>query len=291
MTHGRRRTNRLVCFLCVLLRLINVGRLRQKLLAKVRGDKFAALIERILSDTRGIRTHVGDKAYRSFVAELYALIQALGNHHGAFHAETQLARGVLLELARGERRSCAAAPFLFLDRTHTPLRLAQSSCNLFRFFPIRNFGLLPLNSRETRIECGRLRRREVRINRPIFFLFERLDLAFALNDQTQGDRLYAASRESTANFVPQQWRYLVSDDAVEHAARLLRVHKIPVDLAGVLECRLHSFGSDLVEGHAMNGNSSTAFLHGLGFAEFLIQMRGNRLTFAIWIRREVNRIS
>src|SRR5690348_363740 len=168
MTECRGWTNCFVRFLRVLLRFVNVGRLRQKVLAKVRSDQFADLVERILRHTRGISTHVRDQAHRSFVTEFHAFIQALRKHHGALHAKTQLARGILLEFAGSEWRGRATAAFLLFYRTHAPLRLAQRASDPLGLFPIRNFGLLAANSGKARVESWRLR--EVRIDRPVFLL-------------------------------------------------------------------------------------------------------------------------
>ena len=90
-----------------------------------------------------------------------------------------------------------------------------------------------------RIERRRLRTCKMRVDRPVLLLDERLDLALALDDQAQSDSLYASGGKSTPNFVPQQRRNLVSDQAVQYAARLLRVDQVAIDIAGMIERFLH----------------------------------------------------
>ena len=55
---------------------------------------------------------------------------------------------------------------------------------------------------------------------------KRADLALALDDQPQRDGLHAAGGKSAPHLVPKQRRNLVSDQPVEHAARLLRLDQV-----------------------------------------------------------------
>src|SRR5205807_9778234 len=71
--------------------------------------------------------------------------------------------------------------------------------------------------------------RNHRVERPGLDRNELLDLLFALDNQPDRDRLNPASTQALADLLPQQWAQLVSDEAVDHAARLLRIHEILVD--------------------------------------------------------------
>ena len=64
-----------------------------------------------------------------------------------------------------------------------------------------------------------------------------LDLAFAVDDQLDRDRLHAPGREAAADFGPEQRRDLVAHQPVEDAARLLRVHAVHVDRVRVAPSR------------------------------------------------------
>ena len=60
---------------------------------------------------------------------------------------------------------------------------------------------------------------------------ERHPLALALDDEARRDRLHAAGREALHHLPPEDGRDLVAVEAVEDAARLLRVDEALVDLA------------------------------------------------------------
>ena len=165
------------------------------------------------------------------------------------------------------------------------MRLAQRAGDLFGLFPVWDFGLLSVNSRKASIECGRFRCREVRIDRPIFLLLERLDLAFTFDDQPKSNCLHTPSREATTHLVPQKRRNLITHNAVEDATRLLRVDKIPVNFPRMFESGFYCLGRDFIERHAVNGNSPTTLLLGLGIAQFLVQMGCDGLAFAVRVGR------
>ena len=89
----------------------------------------------------------------------------------------------------------------------------------------------------------------MRVDGPVFLLNERFDLALTLDDQAKSDGLYASGGEAAADFVPEQRRNLVADDAVEHAARLLGIDQVAIDRSRVLEGVLHGALGDFVERH------------------------------------------
>ena len=104
--------------------------------------------------------------------------------------------------------------------------------------------------------AGGLLAGEMRVDRPIFFFLERLDLAFALDDQAQSDSLHASGGKPAANFIPQQRRNLISDQTVEDAASLLRVDQILINRSRMLEGGLHGPLGDFVESNALNARRS-----------------------------------
>ncbi len=62
---------------------------------------------------------------------------------------------------------------------------------------------------------------------------EFLDFVLALHNQSHGHRLHAAGRKRRLDFLPQHRRELEAHDAVEHAAGLLCVDEVEVDVARV----------------------------------------------------------
>ncbi len=71
------------------------------------------------------------------------------------------------------------------------------------------------------------------LNCPILFFIERLDLAFAFYDEPHGYALHAAGGKAIAHLPPEEGRESVTYEAVQHAPRLLGIHQVDVDLAGI----------------------------------------------------------
>ena len=90
------------------------------------------------------------------------------------------------------------------------------------------------------------------MNRPILLRNEGADQHFALDDQPQRNGLDAPGGKPAAHFVPKNWRNFVAHNAVEHPARLLRIHQVGIYLPGLIEGRADRFGRDFVEGDAKN---------------------------------------
>ena len=136
---------------------------------------------------------------------------------------------------------------------------------------------------------------EIRVNRPIFFLLERLDFAFTLNDETQCNRLHPAGGQTTPNLVPEQRRNLIAHQPIENAPGLLRIHEILVDVTRMLESFTDGTLRDLVKSDAANALRFIAllfflFLLPVGFAQFFRQVGSDGFSFAIRIGREIDGI-
>ena len=113
-----------------------------------------------------------------------------------------------------------------------------------------DFNVLALIFGELCFERRWFPRGQHRVDRPVFHRDERANIQLAIHNQAQRHRLHASGGKTPAHLVPEQRRNFVADEAVQHAARLLRVHQVFVDLAGMLERRLDRFGRDFVEHHA-----------------------------------------
>ena len=197
----------------------------------------------------------------------------------------------------------------------------ESGADLLGVFSIRNFSLLFALAQEAGIESGRFRAGEMGVNRPILLFLKGLDLTLAINNQAQCNGLHAAGGESAAHFIPQQRGNFIAHDAVKHAARLLRVHKISIHLARMIERRANRFRCNFVEGDAKNlfriGRRNLFLRLGLFFrfgrrlgvlflptrrTGFLLhefrrlrehhrQVSRNRLAFAVRVACQIDRIS
>ena len=147
-------------------------------------------------------------------------------------------------------------------------------------------------------KAGGLRRRQMCVDGPVFVFLERLDFAFAFDDQTQRNGLHAAGRKTAADFIPEQRGNLISHEPVEHTAGLLRVDEILIDGAGMLKRRLHGALGNFVEGNALNARRRCllALLELLRFfrfaviAEFERQMGGDGFALAVRVRRQKDEI-
>src|SRR5207244_5028889 len=180
----------------------------------------------------------------TFGAQREALIQLLSDLHCAFGGEPQVPGGLLLERARDEGGGRPAGLRVGLDGKH-PVASRLEQCNepLGLCF-VGDLELLLL-AREA-LEAGAERRRnlgllELGVDCPEFLPRERLDLTLALDDETDGDGLHPAGRETTPDFRPEEWAQPVADEAVENAPGLLRVHELHVDVARWFVRLLHCF--------------------------------------------------
>ena len=88
-------------------------------------------------------------------------------------------------------------------------------------------------------------------DRPILLLLEGLNLSLAFNDQAQRHGLHPSGGNSLLHFLPEQRRDLVTHQAVKDAPRLLRVHQLLVNFAGMLEGLADGVARDFVEEHAV----------------------------------------
>ncbi len=82
---------------------------------------------------------------------------------------------------------------------------------------------------------------EVGVKCPVFLRLEGLNFLFAVVDHAHSDGLHAARGEAAADLLPQKRAQLIAHDAVEYAARLLRVDQVLVDGARLLD----ALGDDL----------------------------------------------
>ena len=87
------------------------------------------------------------------------------------------------------------------------------------------------------VEAGLERRRilalQARVEGPVLLGAERLALLLALDDYPQRHRLHASGADAALDLVPQQRADLVADQPIEHAARLLGVEQVVIELARI----------------------------------------------------------
>ncbi len=86
---------------------------------------------------------------------------------------------------------------------------------------------------EPRLERRRILACKAGVERPVLFGAECLALAFAIHDYPQRNRLHAPGADSALDLVPQQRTYLVSNQPVEHPARLVRIEQVVIEVRGI----------------------------------------------------------
>ena len=122
---------------------------------------------------------------------------------------------------------------------------------------------------------------ERRGDRPIFLRGERLDLALAVDDQAQRDRLDAARRLGAGQLAPQHRAEREPDQIIERAARAVGVDQILVELARMLHRLGHRRLGDRVEGDALDLLGQR-----LPPAQHFLDVPRNRLALAVGVGRQ-----
>ncbi len=201
-------------------------------------DEFAGVVASLLADARRVGAHVGNEADGSLAAsQIDAFVKALSDLHRAAHPEPELARGLLLQRGGRKRRRGVPPNFALLNRSDAKFGPIEVLDDGGGFVAAPDLELLAaaLDEIGRKDDLGTPLRRELGGDRPILFLFKRRDLAFAVDDQFDGNRLHAARRKTAANLRPQQRRNFIADETIEDPPRLLGVHEIHVDGLRVLE--------------------------------------------------------
>ncbi len=109
---------------------------------------------------------------------------------------------------------------------------------------------------------------------------ESRDLLLAIADELQRHGLDAPRAQTAAHLVPEDGADLVAHEAIEHAARLLRVDHLHVDLARMVHRFLHRLLRDLVEHEAVDLLLLRAELFG--------EMPANGFAFAVGVGGDVD---
>ena len=211
-----------------LLALEDVGLSRPRSFAKAVHDPRTHILHRVLGQPGGIRAHVGDEAGGALIAQLDALVQALGQTHGALGREAQLARRLLLQARGDEGRGRILAALLALDRGDPQGCLREQSHDIAGLAFVGEHRLLAIQPHHPRSKRGRRAAFHLHRNGPVLLRTKGLDLSFAIHHQTHRHRLHPARRQAPPHLGPQDRANLIADQPVEHAPRLLRLEFVHV---------------------------------------------------------------
>ena len=195
--------------------------------ASVRSQS-AHLADGLAGQARRVGAHVGDQAHGP--PQVHALVELLGDLHGALGREAEAVGGRLLQGAGDERRRRVHLLRLRLDarprRAGAPASSAASAGAARRRRP-RAAGPAPGPPRpiRTRRAVKRPRRRGLRARPPASSTPRAGRRESPPRARTPGaaPRTARGRRSGRAEALPQHRADLVAHQAVEHAARLLRV--------------------------------------------------------------------
>ncbi len=188
----------------------------------------------------------------------------------------KLARGLLLQRRRRERRRRAPGVRLGLEVQHAERRPAQGlgggrRGSLVELTDRRRAQRAPVVEVAPRGHPGPAELDQPRVERrvlrpgtgahaegppdvPVLSRTERHPLALAFHHHAGRHRLHPAGRQALPHLAPQHRRHLVAVQAVEDAARLLRVHEALVEVPRGGQRTLDRLRGDLVEHHALDGH-------------------------------------
>ena len=206
--------------------------------------------ERLIGQALRIGTHIGDEADRAAVGNVHALIELLRDRHGAPRRHAQATGSLLLQGRGDEWGRRAALLFAALDARNFERFGRHGGNDLVGRGLVRDIHFLIGRAVKTRAERARAAV-EQRVEQPVLLRLEGADLVFAVDHDARGHGLDAASRQAGLDLAPEQRTELIAHDAVENAARLLRVDQILIDLARVLDALGNDLFRDLVERHAL----------------------------------------
>ena len=270
----------LVRILRVLFGLVEVRLFGDVLLAEAPGDIVARLRLRLRGDAHRVGTDIGDERDMPFLFGVHALVQVLRHEHDFGRGHAELIRRVLLQCGRGERRGRVRFGDALFDFGNDVRLAVQFGAHRLVLLGVLGLEFFARLFGEERLERGIFLGFILQLRRqvPVLLGHERLNFALPVHDEAQGDRLHAARRKPRMDALAQQRRELVADEPVEHAARLLGVDEVVVDLARMLQSVCDGGGGNFVEFDAV-------------FAVFelqnVLQMPGNGFALAVRVGREV----
>ncbi len=274
------RTDRLVGILDLLSALLFLAGLRCVLCPVFLPDKSAGRLRRLVGDSGGIRSQIGNDTCGAVALDIYALIQLLRQPHGLLRGKVQYLAGFLLQRGGGKRQRRLLDSLAVFYRGHLVLCLIQYLLDLLQLFSGRD-RLLRLRST---VILGQKRlllsgHRKGSIQRPVLFRNKGVDLLFSVADDAQRHRLDTPRAQSPLDLRPQHRRYLIAHHPVQTPSCLLGIHQIHVDLSGVLQRFFDRRLRDLIKSNAVN------------FLVFQFQRReqvpGNSLPLAVRVRCQI----
>jgi hypothetical protein len=241
-------------------------------------DCSAGGADRLSGHLYAVGPHVGDEP---------VLIERLGEPHRVAGGKAQFASRFLLQGRGGERRRRVLAERLGFDRDDGEPAVLDDLLGRVRRALIANRQPVELLAIERDQARGERRAIRLEIGRdlPIFLRFEQLDVAFAVDDQAERDRLDPPRRFGSRQLAPQDRRQREPDQIIECAARPVGIDQILIEPARMGHRLRHRRFGDGVEGDAIDLGGER-----LALPEHFLDVPADRLAFAVGIGRQDQRI-
>ena len=242
-------TDGLVGVLGIALGLVASGLGGIVLLAVAALDKALGGGDGLLGQAQRVSTHIGDQAHGALPGDVHALIELLGDRHGAGGGHVQLAAGLLLEGGGREGGRRIAQLVLPLHPGHGEGGGGHRPDHLLRLLPAAELHLL-LPAVELGLEAPQIWAHplQLRLDSPVLLGDKGPDFLLPLRHQPGGHRLDPPGGQAPPDLPPQQGGEFIAHDAVQDAPRLLGVHQVLVDGPGGGNRVVDHLLGDLVEG-------------------------------------------
>ena len=272
-----RRADSLVRVLRALAALVDDRLLRHILRAVSVFNRLSHAGNGLVGQADGVGTDVGDQTQRAASGNIHAFVELLGDLHGFAGGEAELAAGLLLQVRGRERRGRMLAALAALHASDREAALGNAGLGLVCLLLAGDTHALAVQAVQLGGELLAAHV-ELRLHMPVLLRLEGFNLLLAIDNHARGHALHAACAQALLDLHPQKRADLVAHQAVEHAARLLRVHQLHVDLARGFNRALDRLFRDLVEFHAAGALRVNA--------QNMRQMPGNRLALTVRVSRQ-----
>ena len=238
----------------------------------------------LLGKPQGVGSHIGDEAHGALALDVHALIELLGDGHGAPGRHGELAGGLLLHGGSGKGRRGRAllvGPLDALDHKGGVFRGFHHGLHFVGRFELRFLAAYAV------ITGGKgqtldIAAQEIGIQRPVLLRLEGLDLPVPVVHHPGGHRLDPPGGKAPANLLPQQGAEFIAHDPVQNPAGLLGIHQLLVNVPGLPDALLHHVLGDLVERHP------PALV--VRQVQELLQVPGNGLSLAVRVGCKIDHV-
>ena len=212
------------------------------------GDEIPGGKERLVRQAKGVCTHIGDQTNCAVALYVHALIELLGDRHGALGRHVQFSGSLLLERRGDKRGRGRAALFRFFQTLHpeaAALHVADDLVHLRFGSKLALFAFAVIVALKA---AGLADAVQPHVQGPILLGHEGADLILPVHDQASRHRLHPSGGQAAAYLPPQKRRELVAHNAVKDPSGLLGIHQILVDVPGLADGLGDHAAGDLVEG-------------------------------------------